>query len=117
MPCAAPTAWLEGMNTTISDTIESITTSRTEALVGRLFESTIAASELLCVELGRRLGLYEVLFDQGAVTATDLAGAAGIAPRYAREWLEQQAASGILDIVVPGDAETREYLLPGDHVP
>jgi ubiquinone/menaquinone biosynthesis C-methylase UbiE len=105
------------MNTTAIDTIESITTSRTETLVGRIFEATIAASELLSVELGRRLNLYDTLYDQGAVTAAEFAAAAGIAPRYAREWLEQQAVAGILDVVWPGSAETRQYLLPGDHVP
>ena len=31
-------------------------------------------------------------------TATELAAAAGIAPRYAQEWLEQQAVAGVLDV-------------------
>ena len=106
------------MNTTvITDQIESITTQRTEALFGRLFGAALASGELLSIELGRRLGLYDVLFDQGAVTAGEFADAAGIAPRYAREWLEQQAVAGVLDVVWEGDAESRGYLLPGAHVP
>jgi ubiquinone/menaquinone biosynthesis C-methylase UbiE len=118
MPRAGAPGWLDGMKTTaITDTIESITTSRTETLLGRMFEATIASSELLSIELGRRLDLYDTLFDQGAITAPEFAAAAGIAPRYAREWLEQQAAAGIIDVVWPGSADDRQYLLPGDHVP
>ena len=45
------------------------------------------------VELGRELGLYTVLRD-GPQTPGTLAKAAGIDERYAREWLEQQAATG-----------------------
>ena len=49
--------------------------------------------ELANVELGVRLGLYEALAGRGPVTAAELAGRARIAPRYAREWLEQQAVA------------------------
>jgi len=113
------------MNTTTTTTndtptphrIESLATLRTEALVGRLLEGGLGSAELLSIELGRRLHLYDVLFESGPVTAADFATAAGIAPHYAREWLEQQSVAGILDVVWPGAVETREYLLPGAHVP
>lgn len=91
--------------------------SRSERLAERLIGSLTAGSELLTVELGRRLGLYRVLYDSGSITASEFAVAAGVAPRYAREWLEQQAAAGILDVAFAGDAESREYLLPAAHVP
>lgn len=90
---------------------------RTAALADRIFGSMLAGAELLSIELGRRLGLYATLFDEGPVTAARFAFAAGIAERYASEWLAQQAAAGILDVVTPGDAATREYLLPAAHVP
>jgi hypothetical protein len=50
--------------------------------------------ELANVELGLRLGLYEAMAGAGAMTSAELATKAGIAERYAREWLEQQAAAG-----------------------
>lgn len=92
-------------------------TSRGEELAGRIVGSLTAGAELLTIELGRRLGLYTALFELGSTTADELASTAGIAPRYAAEWLEQQAAAGLIDVALPGDAVTREYLLPGAHVP
>ncbi|HET6310383.1 MAG TPA: SAM-dependent methyltransferase, partial [Candidatus Nitrosotalea sp.] len=67
-----------------------------DALVGRLFTSTIGALELFHVYLGDRLGLYRALKTAGPLTAARLAAAAGINERYAREWLEQEAVAGIL---------------------
>ena len=72
-----------------------------EALVGRLFEQTIGAFELFNVYIGERLGLYRALAADGHATPADLAGRAGIDPRYAREWLEQQTTAGILEVDDP----------------
>jgi SAM-dependent methyltransferase len=88
---------------------------RTSALVGRLFEASLGAMDLASVYLGDRLGLYHALAASGPATAAELASRAGIAQRYAREWLEQQAVSGLLDVVgdaAPGD---RRYALPAAH--
>jgi 2-polyprenyl-3-methyl-5-hydroxy-6-metoxy-1,4-benzoquinol methylase len=87
-----------------------------DALVGRLFNSTIGALELFHVYLGERLGLYRALVTFGPLTATGLAAAAGIDQRNAREWLEQEAVAGIL-VVEPGDGgeEGRRYSLPPGH--
>ena len=74
------------------------TEKTTDALVGRLVEATIGSMDLLTVYVGDRLGLYRALHDGGPATAADLAARAGIDPRYALEWLEQQAATGILDV-------------------
>ena len=84
-----------------------------DALVGRLFTSTIGALELFHVYLGDRLGLYRALRTAGPLTAAALAAAAGINERYAREWLEQEAVAGIL-VVEPGEGE-RRYSLPRGH--
>ena len=90
----------------------------TEALVERLFSSLLGGMELMSVELGRRLGLYHLLRETGAMTAGELAAAGGIAPRYAREWLEQQAVAGFVDVDDPDtDADTRRYRLPAEHAP
>ena len=69
-----------------------------EALVGRLFESMIGAGELYTLYLGEQLGLYQALAGGGWRTVVELAASAGIAERYAREWLEQQAASGYIEV-------------------
>ena len=45
-----------------------------------------------------RLGLYEALAGAGAVTPGELAATAGIAERYAQEWLEQQAVAGVVEV-------------------
>jgi SAM-dependent methyltransferase len=87
-----------------------------DALVERLFEAALGAFDLIGVYLGDRLGLYTAMAGAGPLTATELAVKAGIADRYAREWLEQQAMAGILavqDEAAP-DAE-RRYELPTGH--
>ena len=78
---------------------------RRDALVERLFGATIGAFELLGIYLGDRLGLYRALADRGPLTPRGLAEHAGIHERYAREWLEHQAASAILDVVEQGPAQ------------
>jgi SAM-dependent methyltransferase len=89
---------------------------RRDALVERLFEATLGAFDLLTVYLGDRLGLYAALAGGGASTSGELAAAAGIHERYAREWLEQQAMSGILEVDDPdADAGERRYSLPDGH--
>src|SRR6266511_3476082 len=70
----------------------------TGALVGRLFEAALGAVDMVSVYLGDRLGLYRALAERGASTPTELASRAGINERYAREWLEQQAVTGILEV-------------------
>ncbi len=83
----------------------------------RLFDAAIGALELFGVYLGDRLGLYQSLRQRGASTAGELAQAARIAPRYAREWLEQQAVAGVLVVDdVAGGADHRRYSLPEAHV-
>jgi 2-polyprenyl-3-methyl-5-hydroxy-6-metoxy-1,4-benzoquinol methylase len=91
-------------------------TERRDALAGRLFEAALGAFDVLTVHLGLDLGLYEVLRRDGPATPTDLAARAGIDARYAREWLEQQAVTGILDVDDPSAPEgSRRYSLPAGH--
>ena len=72
--------------------------AKVEQLAGSLFMACLATMELANIELGVRLGLYEAMAGAGAMTPGDLAAKAGIAERYAQEWLEQQAVSGIVDV-------------------
>ena len=90
----------------------SVAVDRADALVDRLFGATLGALELFSVYLGTELGLYRTLERHGALTPDELADRAGIAPRYAREWLEQQAVAGFLEVV---DPSARRCALPDDH--
>jgi 2-polyprenyl-3-methyl-5-hydroxy-6-metoxy-1,4-benzoquinol methylase len=84
-----------------------------DALVGRLFEAGVATLDLLSVVIGDRLGLYRSLALDGDATSAELAARAGIAERYAREWLEQQAATGFLLVADPtASPEARRFELP-----
>jgi SAM-dependent methyltransferase len=96
-------------------TTESATAQR-DALGERLFAGLLGGMELLAVQLGVQLGLYTALRDAGATTAGALASRAGLDERYAREWLEQQAVSGILHVAVESDnPAVRAYTLPTGH--
>ena len=79
-----------------------------EAFAGELFGRLVGGFEILSVYVGDRLGLYRALAG-GPHTVDGLAEATGMHPRYAREWLEQQAVAGIL--TVDGDA----FVLPAAH--
>lgn len=82
----------------------------------RLTEATTGTLELFSIYLGTRLGLYHTLTERGRLTAPGLATASGIHPRYAREWLEQQAVAGLLAVDDPTrPPEQRRYRLPADH--
>ncbi|MGH2418861.1 MAG: methyltransferase domain-containing protein [Candidatus Limnocylindria bacterium] len=74
-----------------------------DALAERLFSATVASFDLAGVYLGDRLGLYRSLDADGPATPDELAERTGTDARYVREWLEQQAVSGILDVDVDVD--------------
>jgi 2-polyprenyl-3-methyl-5-hydroxy-6-metoxy-1,4-benzoquinol methylase len=89
---------------------------RKEELVERVFGSAIAFMDLLSIYVGERLGLYRALSDGGAATAPELAAATDTNKRYAREWLEQQAVAGILEVDDErAEPEARRYRLPEGH--
>ena len=58
---------------------------------GRVGAAVLGALDVQAIYLGDRLGLYRALAEGGPATAPELATRTGIDPRYAREWLEQQA--------------------------
>jgi SAM-dependent methyltransferase len=85
-----------------------------DALVERLISATVAFFDVYAVYLGDRLGFYRSLAGDGPASSTDLAQRCGCDERYAREWLEQQAVTGIL--TVTSDASgARTYALPPEH--
>jgi SAM-dependent methyltransferase len=97
-------------------TTETPPVDATIALAERLFDGMVASLELAAVHLGSELGWYRALAAAPA-TAPDLAERTGTAPRYAREWLEQQAVTGILSATSDAAASARRYGLPEALVP
>ena len=89
---------------------------RRDALVGRAIQSAQSAADLFAMYLGRRLGYYQSLWKEGAATSVELAKRTGTDERYTREWLEQQAASGFLDVDdVAAAPDKRRFTLPEGH--
>lgn len=76
-----------------------------EAFGEAMFARVLGGFEALSVYVGDRLGLYRAL----PATADEIAARTGMHARYAREWLEQQAVAGILDV-----ADGR-FSLPAAH--
>ncbi len=85
--------------------------TRLNQFIGRILSDLGGALSVPLVRIGDRLGLYRTLYEAGAMTAGDLAAKAGIAERYAREWLSHQAASGYLAY----EASSGKFILPPEH--
>lgn len=105
--------------TTAGTTVTSGQEKDVEAVAQRLLDASLGAADLLAVFLGEQLGWYDSLRDDGPATAAELADRSGTHPRYAREWLEQQAVTGFLVVDVPqqrgdepADGAARRYRLP-----
>ena len=96
---------------------QSITVPATpDALVQRLFDATLGAMDLFSVYLGDRLGYYRSLSSDGPATSAELAERTRTAERYTREWLEQQAVTGILAVEdASGSVESRRFSLPAGY--
>jgi len=89
---------------------------RADALAERLCGATLGALELFSVYLGAEAGLYRALAADAPLTPAGLARRAGIAQRYAREWLEQQAVAGLIEVEeAHDDPAERRYAMPADH--
>jgi 2-polyprenyl-3-methyl-5-hydroxy-6-metoxy-1,4-benzoquinol methylase len=88
----------------------------TEALAERLFSAVLEAMDIMAVYIGDRLDYYRLLEAHGPSTPGDLAVRAGTTERYVREWLEQQATTGILDVAdAAAPPEDRLFSLPAGH--
>lgn len=82
-----------------------------DAIIGTIHMSFAGAATALMVHLGDLLGLYQILEDDGPTTSSQLADRAGCSERYVREWLAQQAVSGIVRF----DAVAGTFELPPEH--
>lgn len=97
----------------MSVTIDRPDTS-TDAFADRVFGSVLQTMDVFGIYLGETLGLYRALADLGPLDADELATHAGVHPRYAREWAEQQAITGIVEVDDPS-SDGRRFSLPAGH--
>lgn len=86
-----------------------------DALVERLFEAVLGMIDVHTVYMGDGLGIYDALAE-GFATEEEIATATDTDRRYLREWLEQQAVAGLIEV---DDAskppEERRFTLPEGH--
>ena len=94
------------------DTAE-LDAAKVEAFVGKVLGDMAGLFAAKLATLGDRLGLWTDLHAHGPVTSEQFAARAGIAERYAREWLAGMHAADYLDY----DPTTGVYTLPPEHVP
>ncbi len=86
-----------------------------DAFAEKVFGTIQGTMELAGIYLGDKLGLYQAVAEDPA-TSSEFAERAGIHERYAREWLEHQAANGYLLVEdAAADAADRRYSLPEAH--
>ena len=83
---------------------------RLEAFMGKMIGHMTGG--LLCygIWLGDELGLYRALAGKGAIASDELATATGCHPRLVREWLDGQAAGGLVRF----DGESDRYELTAE---
>jgi SAM-dependent methyltransferase len=99
------------MTVTEPSSSTAIDGARLEAFLGQVVNEVGAAYNTVLTGIGDQLGLYDALFQHGALSSTDLATCTGTAERYVREWANAQAASGFLHY----DAATETYELPPEQ--
>jgi hypothetical protein len=81
------------------------------AFVFRAVEEVGATLNAALVVMGDKLGLYRAMAGAGPLDPAELAGATGVAERYAREWLNNQAAGGYVEY----DPGSGRYTLPPEQ--
>ncbi|WP_394248906.1 class I SAM-dependent methyltransferase [Arthrobacter pityocampae] len=81
-----------------------------ETVAERILTAALGTMDILAIHLGDRLGWYRSLADGGPASSLELAQRTGTSERYAREWLEQQAITGLLAPVE--DEGMRRFRIP-----
>jgi len=85
----------------------AIDEARLEQFMGRMVGHMTGATACFSIWLGDELGLYEALARNGSRAADGLAAETGCHSRLVREWLDGQAAAGLVDY----DPEADRYSL------
>ncbi|MDQ4096051.1 MAG: class I SAM-dependent methyltransferase [Actinomycetota bacterium] len=82
----------------MSVSTEQIATRTAGDYADQLLQAALGTIEVMSIYLGGRLGWYRALADGEPATPKELIARAGGNERYAREWLEQQAVYGLLEV-------------------
>lgn len=103
----------------MSTTIVETSADATAVFEDRMMKAALGWFDLMAAHLGSQLGWYAALSDSKGLTAGELAARTHTDARYAREWLEQQAAAEFLlvqdggdDLDTPGAASRGSALDP-----
>src|SRR5512144_1928655 len=89
----------------------AIDSERVRRFAGKVTGDLAGLSASVLAIIGDRLGLFRALDEGGPATSAELAARAGVAERYAREWLYGLHAAGYLEL----DRERRSFWLPAEH--
>jgi 2-polyprenyl-3-methyl-5-hydroxy-6-metoxy-1,4-benzoquinol methylase len=84
--------------------------AKLEQFMGQMVGHMTGGAVCFSIWLGDELGLYRALAKAGACTGDGLAGEAGCHPRLVREWLDGQAAAGLVEY----DPESDRYSLSSE---
>ncbi len=86
--------------------------AKLEQFMGQLVGYMTGGAACFAIWLGDELGLYGALAGDGARSADDVATQTGCHPRLVREWLDGQAAAGLVEY----DPEADRYALSAEAV-
>ncbi|MEM7129556.1 MAG: methyltransferase domain-containing protein [Chloroflexota bacterium] len=101
---------------TVIQTNQNIDEQR-DAFIDRLLGSVSGLFDIFTLYMGDRLGYYKALATNSWLTSTELANQTDTDERYAREWLEQQTVSGVVEVQdETTDSLNRRFRLPVAHV-
>jgi SAM-dependent methyltransferase len=92
-----------------------IDNAKLEAFMGKMVGEMGAAMNATLILLGDRLGLYKAMAGEGPMTSAQLARKTSLAERNVREWLNAQAAGGIVTYADNGPGEEGTYTLPEEQ--
>src|SRR3954451_13597489 len=102
-------------------TAMAVDQARVEEMVGQLASHMTGAAICLSIWLGDELGYYGVLAAADDIDADALAEQVGCNPRLTREWLDSQAAAGLISYDAAKDryamSEEAEMLLADEAAP
>src|SRR6185437_1146539 len=96
----------QSLRTHLQELVMAIDQAKLEAFMGRFVGDLGAVMHAATVVVGDQLGLYRSLAE-GPATAEQLARRTETDPRYLKEWLSAQAASGYIEY----NAESQAFSL------
>lgn len=85
--------------------------AKASAFAGQMLGALNGAALSLMASVGHRLGLFDHLAAISPATVAELAGRAGLAERYVREWLAVMTTSRVVEY----DAGDERFALPPEH--